>query len=383
LVYDEILNMKLVDHHAHGVSVKDMNVQRMGDILNESSSSKLGGAVAFQKPVGLNIRRYCAAALDLPAHISIDEYVARRAELGGAESSKILMDDCKLQASFLDTYNRKPSELTDPAEFEAAFGIPAYEVLRIESIFENVAMASGDAATLLDTFAEEMTTLSKNAVGMKSIIAYRTGYAIDNTDPSDSEVTVALDKWLTSRDGDKRLRLGDPILCRRVLWVASVIAKQFNLPIQFHVGIGDDDVDMPGNDPAHFSHYFSEMQGMGVNATLLHCYPHVRSAQWLADIYDNVYYDTGFMWAFGSKEIERVMREAFEVGPFHKQLYSSDAFGLAELYQISAVRFRQFLATMLQEWVSDNYCCKQDALNIARAICSENACNLYNLGDSK
>jgi len=381
LIYEEIMEMQLVDHHAHGVSMKDMDIQRMGDMLNESSSPKLGGAVAFQKPVGLNIRTYCAPALGLPAHVSIEDYIARRAELGGAEASRILMKDCNLQASLLDTYNRKPSELTDPTEFAAAFNMPTYEVLRIESIFENIAMTTGDASTLFVAFTDEMTSLAKNAVGMKSVIAYRTGYAIDNTDPSDSEVSVALDKWLASREGDKRLRLDDPVLCRRVLWLSSIIAKQYKLPIQFHVGIGDDDVDMPGNDPAHFSHYFSEMQSMGVNATLLHCYPHVRSAQWLADIYDNVYYDTGFMFAFGSKEIERILRQAFEIGPFHKQLYSSDAFSLAELYQISAVRFRQFLATMLQEWVNDNYCSKQDALNIAGSICSENAINLYNLGD--
>jgi len=383
LVYDEIMELQLVDHHAHGVSMADMDVQRMGDLLNESSSPKLGGAVAFQKPVGTNIRTFCAPALGLPAHVDIEDYVARREELGGAEASKRLIANCNLQSALLDTYDRKPSELTDPSEFSAAFDMPTYEVLRIESVFENVAMAGGNASALLDAYSEEMTALAKNAVGMKSVIAYRTGYAIDNTDPSDGEVLSALDKWLISWGGDKRLRLEDPVLCRRVLWLSSVIAKQYSLPIQFHVGIGDDDVDMPGNDPAHFSHYFSEMQSMGVNATLLHCYPHVRSAQWLADIYDNVYYDTGFMFAFGSKEIERILRQAFEIGPYHKQLYSSDAFSLAELYQISAVRFRQFLATMLQEWVDDNYCSRQDAMNLARAVCSENANRLYNLGDRR
>ncbi len=383
MVYSEIMQMGLIDHHAHGVSLEDFDVQKMGDSLNESSSPILGGSKAFEKPVGLNIRGFCGPVLDLPAHQSIDQYLARRQELGGVECSRRLIESCNLDAALLDTYNRTRTDLTTPTQFQSQFGVTAYEVLRVESIFENVAMRLGGAQGLMGVFEDELANLAPHAVGLKSILAYRTGFCIDHTDPLDVEVERALDEWFmasaSASEGSGSLRVADPVLCRRILWVSSRIAKSHKLPIQFHVGIGDDDVDMPGNDPGHFSEFFAEMQTLGVNVTLLHCYPYVRTAQWLAEVFDNVYYDVGFMLAFGSNDVNRVIREAFEIGPFHKQLYSSDAFALAELYYISATRFRLALATMLQEWVDDNYCCRQDALHIARSVCSENTRRLYNI----
>lgn len=381
MILEQILQMPLVDHHAHGVMLADLDVQAMGDEINESSSPALGGAKAFDKPVGLNIRSLCAPILDLPAHSPIEDYVARRKQLGAREASQRLIDKSALSAVMLDTYSRDVSTLTSPHQFTEEFRTPALEILRIESIFENVATTGVSSTELIDHFADELSSLARQAVGLKSIVAYRTGFRIDTENPGDTQVTLALDQWRSRFADGQRPRLDDPVICARLLWIAAEVARERKMPIQFHVGIGDDDVDMPANDPAHFSNYFSELQKLGVPVTLLHCYPYVRNAQWLADIYDNVYYDIGFMLAFGSHEISRIMRESMEIGPFHKVLYSSDAFSLAELYYISAQRFRQTLAAILQEWADSSYCGVEDALRIARSVCFENATRLYRLND--
>ena len=47
-----------------------------------------------------------------------------------------------------------------------------------------------------------------------------------------------------------------------------------------------------------------------------------------------------------------VLAEAIESAPFHKMLYSSDAFGLAELHLMAAVAFRDSLAEVLDPLLS-------------------------------
>ena len=245
-----------------------------------------------------------------------------------------------------------------------------------------MAATHGRSEGLLETFTARLETLIPDAVGLKSIIGYRAGFAIDHCAPCDTAFRQACDAWLRAYEAGEPLRVSDSVICRTILWAGSEIARAHNLPIQFHVAIGDDSVDMPANDPSHLRPYFMEMQRWGVPCMLLHCYPYVRTAQWLADIFDNVYYDIGFMLPFGSPETERLFREAFEIGPFHKQLYSSDAFDVAELYLISAVRFRRYLSRMLLDWIAQGFCTEDDALSIAKRICGGNAARLYGLEDA-
>lgn len=379
---ETIRTVPLFDHHAHGVRLASLSAETAGDLLNESTSKALGGLKAFDKPVGLNLRSICAPLLDLERGASLDRYFARRAELG-EDASQRLIEACGLSTVLLDTYARDSKDLTDPTSFTDTFNIPAFEILRLESLFENVAQTHGAVDGLCDAFATHLEALAPGAVGFKTILGYRAGFDIDHKPPDNVELTAALDEWLSARDAGERPRLANTVICRKVLWIGSEIARARNMPIQFHVAIGDDDVDMPANDPAHLRPYFKEMQDWGVNCTLLHCYPYVRCAQWLSDIFDNVYYDIGFMLPFGSPEIERLFREAFEIGPFHKQLYSSDAFDLAELFTISAVRFRNYLGDLLADWVEDGYCSSSDAVSIAERICHGNAERIYGISERK
>ena len=63
--------------------------------------------------------------------------------------------------------------------------------------------------------------------------------------------------------------------------------------------------------------------------------------------------------------------------PFTKQLFSTDAFGLAELYYLGALRFRTALARALGRWVEDGECSGADAERIASLIGVENARRIY------
>ncbi len=68
-----------------------------------------------------------------------------------------------------------------------------------------------------------------------------------------------------------------------------------------------------------------------------------------------------------------------ELAPFTKHLYSSDAFGVAELYHLGAVMFRRGMARILGGWVADEACSRADAARIGTLAGRENALRIYPL----
>jgi hypothetical protein len=70
-----------------------------------------------------------------------------------------------------------------------------------------------------------------------------------------------------------------------------------------------------------------------------------------------------------------------ELAPFGKLLYSSDAFGLAELHHLGAVLFRRALGEVLDDWVSRDECSVEEAERIAELVGRANARRIYRLAE--
>jgi uncharacterized protein len=81
---------------------------------------------------------------------------------------------------------------------------------------------------------------------------------------------------------------------------------------------------------------------------LLHCYPFVRQADWLAHVYSNVWFDLSLTIPHVSRPAE-ALREALELAPVSKLLYASDAARTPELYLLAATWWREALAEVLTE----------------------------------
>jgi uncharacterized protein len=157
------------------------------------------------------------------------------------------------------------------------------------------------------------------------------------------------------------------------LWRALVLneAAAEPLPVQVHCGFGDADLSLPLADPGWLKHAFERF--FATPFVLLHCYPFVREAGWLAHVYPNVYFDLSLTIPFVSRPAEAV-REALELAPWSKLLYASDAARAPELYFLAAKRWRETLAQVLPELLSE-----AAVEHAARAILRENALRLYQL----
>ena len=94
--------------------------------------------------------------------------------------------------------HRDPRRHLESAETAEAAGSSAHEVVRIEQVGEAAVAMPGDYA---ENFRELLTSRMTTAVATKSIIAYRTGFDGDLSDPPPSEVAAAAAHWLDSGEG--------------------------------------------------------------------------------------------------------------------------------------------------------------------------------------
>ncbi|MGW4169285.1 amidohydrolase family protein [Streptomyces chartreusis] len=370
-VHEALAALPLVDHHCHGIVTTEADRAGFESLLTEGEPWP--GISPFDTPLGLAVRRHCAPLLDLPRHAPADEYLARRAELGAQEVDRRFLTAAGTEVFCVDT-GYTPHPITTPGELARTAGATAYEVVRLESVAEAVAAAGVEPEAYPAAFrtAAEEAVRRPGVVAVKSVAAYRTGFDLDPARPPDALVVAAARQWLA--DGG---RLADPVLARHLLWTAV----DLGLPLQLHTGFGDNDIRLHRVDPTHLTDWLHLTRGT-IPVLLLHCWPYQRQAAYLAAVFEQVYLDVGLtLHHVGPARSRAILAEALEITPFRKLLYSSDAYGLAELYRLGALAFRRGLGELLQDLVDADELGLPDALRIAAWAAGDNARRLYGLPD--
>ena len=153
------------------------------------------------------------------------------------------------------------------------------------------------------------------------------------------------------------------------------------LPVQFHAGYGDSDVDLHRGNPLLLTPLLRAIQPAGVPVMLLHNYPYHREAGYLAQVFPHVYVDVGLAAHNLGRRATALLAEALELAPFGKFLYSSDAFGLPELFYLGAALFRRALSDFLAAGLADDLYSERTVVRLSRMLCADNAKRAYGLGD--
>ncbi len=363
--------MPLFDHHCHGVVTAPLERAAFEDLITESDWAAPEGTTHFDTQVGFAIRRYCAPVLGLPPFASPEAYLARRRELG-AGASELLLRATGISDYGIETGHRG-DEILDPAGMAVAGAARAHEIVRLERLAEEL-MLSGCAPTAFrDDFGRLLDERLQHAIGVKSIAAYRIGLDFDPARPSDAEVDAAVEAWSARIAAGEPARLDDPIVIRHLLWAAVDRA----CAIQFHIGYGDADVDLHRCSPLLLTEFLRRTRASGARVLLLHCYPFHREAGYLAQVFPHVYFDVGLAINYtGSRSVE-VIAETLELAPFHKILFSSDAFGVAELFHLGALLFRRGLEQALDAFAERDGWPAAERQRVAELIAWRNAERVY------
>lgn len=367
-----IASLRLVDHHAHTTLREQPTAEQFAQLMTESDRPPAPGTSHLESQIGFAVRRHCAPLLGLARHVPMSEYLDARGQLDPGILDRIFLNGAGVGRWLIDTgYEGQDVRTID----EFATLVPnaqVQEVVRLESVLEDVAQGCS-AADLAPRFREALTAATANAVGVKSVIAYRHGFDFDPDRPSDIEVARAAAGWLSRLAPGSSARVTDPVLLRFVLWEGA----SRGLPVQMHAGYGDPDLDLHRCDPLLLTDWLRAVENTAAAVVLLHCYPYHRHAGYLAQVFPHVYFDVGLGVNYTGAASARVVAEALELTPFTKVLYSSDAWGPSELHYLGSVLWRQAITRTLTPWVNEGDWSVEGAIQVANLIARDNAQRLY------
>ena len=359
----------LIDHHCHGLLLDDLDRFSFEALMNEAAAPSRLGTTFFDSMLGLAIRRWCAPVLGLAAHATAEDYLARRRELG-VEASRLLVTAAGIETFVVDT-GIAADRLCSPTDLAAMSGGTAYEVVRLETLAEeliNNGIAATDFAGAVETALRE-----SSAVAAKSIAAYRIGLELPTERPSARALERALINL--SPTADDRYRIADLVINSWLAWTAI----ELGMALQMHAGYGDADIDLLRADPLLLTPFLRATEQRGVPVLLLHTYPFHRHAAYLAQVFSHVFFDIGLAVHNTGALSRTLIRESLELAPFAKLLFSTDAYGLAELFHLGAGLFRSGLSTVLDDLVDAEEMTSHDADHIASLITRDNARRIYRL----
>jgi hypothetical protein len=316
--FREVLSeIGLVDHHAHGIlRAPPKTLDEFRGLFSESDDPRqwphVATAVTYRRAIPKHAEHLGCEPTEeaVFAHRSATDPLAYAASLLRATGTETLLIDDGFPPPHLSVNWRELGEVADCV---------AKPVLRIETSATPIAQARAEGF-----------------VALKTIAAYRGGL----------------------------LDLGDTLLA------ALVANARDPLPVQVHCGFGDADLSLPLARPGWLKPIIERFDSTPF--VLLHCYPFIREAGWLAHVYPNVYFDLSLTIPHVSRPAE-ALYQALELAPYSKLLYASDAARTPELYFLGASWWRDTLATVLPDLLGDH------AEAAARAILRENATKLYQL----
>ena len=252
------------------------------------------------------------------------------------------------------------------------------EVLRLEPLIERLILEAETFDGFLDAYRASLAGLrDRGIVGMKSVIAYRTGLHVREVARGDAADAYRTARAAGQRDG--RLRIESKPLLDFLIVIAVEESASQGVPIQFHTGLGDPDLDLTLVDPAALRILFAD-RFRAAPIVLLHTgYPYIRSLAYLAAMFPNVYADMGETILFAPGEATEIYRELIGLAPASKLLFSTDASLVPELYWIGARIGRRALGRVLDEHIADGAIDESTALDWAEAMLWRNSEAVYSL----
>ena len=252
------------------------------------------------------------------------------------------------------------------------------EVLRLEPLIERLILEAETFDGFLDAYRASLAGLrDRGIVGMKSVIAYRTGLHVREVERGDAADAYRTARAAGQRDG--RLRIESKPLLDFLIVIAVEESASQGVPIQFHTGLGDPDLDLTLVDPAALRILFAD-RFRAAPIVLLHTgYPYIRSLAYLAAMFPNVYADMGETILFAPGEATEIYRELIGLAPASKLLFSTDASLVPELYWIGARIGRRALGRVLDEHIANGAIDESTALDWAERMLWRNSEAVYSL----
>jgi predicted TIM-barrel fold metal-dependent hydrolase len=264
-----------------------------------------------------------------------DEVSEARAQASGDWASYVLglFRDAGIKGIVMDP--AWPPGAADQLERYAELaGCPIHPLLRLEPIVDRLINERAGPGEIVEAVGRAMgEAASRGWVGFKTILAYRTGLAVDPD--------------VTRQEAEASLRSDVPVrrrgkACRDlILREALAMAADIDLPFQIHTGMGDSENRLAESNPLLLEELLHSTQGSAGRIVLLHgSYPWTEELAYLAATSPNVWADLSLCNIFSPLTTADRLLRLVDLAPTDRILLASDGYQEPELHWFGAVTLR-------------------------------------------
>ncbi|PJF46639.1 MAG: amidohydrolase [Chloroflexi bacterium] len=369
----DLTHIRILDHHAHNLLTPEamagftLTAAFTEGYAQEIVSQHVRETLFFKRSL-----RQLAEALDCAP--TLEGLLDAREQLGYEQIAQTLFDAGGFAALLLDD-GFMPDRIM-PTAWHNRFA-PTYRFIRIEHLAAQLIAQHARWPMFAEAFRAALEARGSDVVGFKSIIAYRTGLGI--APPEEDAAQQCFGELRAQAERGLPVRIAHPPLNHWLVWTMMIIAARDGVPVQFHTGFGDPDLDLRMANPLHLRPLFEHAPFRGAPVVLLHAsYPFTREAGYLAAVYPNAYLDLGLALPYLSRAGMRfAVRAALELAPLSKIMFSTDAHLIPETFYLGARCGREIIADVLSQTIADGDLSAAEADAAALDILHRNAARLY------
>jgi uncharacterized protein len=373
----ELSDIAVIDNHCHPIEADQAaDVARFRQFFSESPHPSMRrhdvAETAFYRRLIRAMSEHFAVACDE------ESVLAARGGRTPEELVSSMFTAAAIGGVVIDTGYPAPEKVMAAEAFRAAAKARYLALLRLELLFQQLVAELRSYDDLVGAVREALADVrGAGYAGFKSVVGYRTGLQIERWPADDARAAFASARDEAERTG--AVRLGYKPLLDTLLHLAFEAAAAQELPVQFHVGYGDTDVDLRKASPLELRNVLEEPGYRSIAVVLLHgCWPYIREGAYLASVYANAYLDVSYAIPYVSRGERMAMtRAALAVAPFTKLMYSSDGGAVPELHWLGAHEGRRALSAGLGELVADGDLDAGQARRAGERILRDNAWQLY------
>ena len=232
----------------------------------------------------------------------------------------------------------------------------------LEKVFPDIKVKSLDD---IDAIVEKSFDLV-NITGVRGIKQLQAYYrTLDFKWVNRDSAVIAFKALLEKNDLPAKLAVQDYIMdC--ILQKAS----SMKLPYQIHTGMAN----LPDSNPVLLREVVERYNN--VNFVLLHCYPYISEAAFMARTYRNVYLDTAWLALQSPALLYKALYEWIGFVPYTKICISGDATSPEECYGAMQIT-RDVLSEVLVDKIAKGELDYELAIAIAQHLLHENSAYLY------
>lgn len=290
-----------------------------------------------------------------------------------AQYTQALFTDVYLEGLLVDYGYPTPPILK--GDFENVIAKPTWEVYRIEPVMDQLKKECRNFIQFIERYRATLRKAlqCKHVLGLKSIIAYRSGLDIG-----------AMDRDKAKREYEAfRVKDRPHVKAFRdyCLHVAMEECTTANKVMHIHTGVGDGEVILYKASPSLLIDMLRLEKYSQTKVHFVHGgYPWMEEAAFITSILPNVYMDISLQNPFTGHGVKRILSQVFEFAPFHKVMYGSDAFTVPEMNWLGVVLFKECFEDVLRGWVEAKYMDEKTAQAIGEMVLYRNFETVYKEG---